>query len=335
MQRSWSYVPGFSSSPVIDTGMVVAAGHPVAGATVILFPVQYGKQGGTVQPVARTVTGANGQFAIRLPVSDDHLLINSAYYSGSLNLHVMAFYPGGWGSWFVPVQAGKVAAPVRLTLRSAEATGGPAIKGGQAVCSDSLARTFANVPVEVGYKDSGAPSLAWASYTYATNASTTMGAGISDYEAAGFSDDGTTTQSAGGSWTWPEMKGAGVNDLLAAGLYYDYYWICASVDRFYVISLNSINSATGSPGAEGISAGYCSALGAGIKGTYYIGTQRTWVYGANLHAVGLNIDLSSQDGWSTSAYSIFQAGSKTVPVCGLTNYPNATDPSAGWLNVHN
>jgi hypothetical protein len=131
------------------------------------------------------------------------------------------------------------------------------------------------------------------------------------------------------------MKGKGVNDLMAAGLYYDYRWDCgAERIEYYIVSLNSINSATGSPGGQGISAGYCSQLGAGIKGTYDIGTQRTWVYGADLHNVGLNIDLSSQDGWSTSAYSVFQAGSQSVPVCGVSNYPNSHSPSAGWLNVH-
>jgi hypothetical protein len=163
-----------------------------------------------------------------------------------------------------------------------------------------------------------------------------MGAGISDFENVGFSDDGTTTQSAGGSFTWPHMKGAGVNNLLGAGLYYDYRWDCgASPDiEFYIVSLNSIGSSEGSPGANGIAAGKCDALEHNTTDTYTQGAQWTWSGGADLKDVGLNIDLSSQDGWSTNAYLTFSAGSETVPVCGVYNYPNSHSPSAGELNVH-
>jgi hypothetical protein len=334
VQHAWSYVPEFPSSPVIDTGTVVTAGHPVAGATVLLFPIHYGpvKPHTVVRPISRAITSSDGGFAIRLPASPDHVLISAGHYiRGAFNLHVMAVYPGGIGNWFVPVRAGALAS-TRLVLHRTPVK----ISAGPAACTETLEKTFPNVPVEVGFKDSGNSTLAWAQYTYSTSTSTTMGAGISYTSVeGGFSADGTTTQSAGGSFTWPHMKGAGVNKLLASGLYYDYHWICyPGEDQYYIVSLNSINSASGSPGTEGIAAGYCSALEHGDKDSYTVGTQETWGSGADLKDSGLNINLSSQDGWSTSAYLTFQAGSQNVPVCGVNNYPNANSPSAGQLNVH-
>jgi hypothetical protein len=329
VQRSWSSVPEFPSSPVIDTGTVVAAGRTVDGATVLLFPVQYGKQGGVVRPIARAVTSSDGGFAIRLPASDDHMLISAGHYSGALNLHVMVFYPGGIGSWFT--RAGATVPRLALHRIPVDISSGPAI------CESSLDKTFANVPVEIGFKDTGdTPAPAWATYTYDTSASTTMGAGISYSSATGgFSNDRTTTQSAGGSYTWPHLKGAGVNDLLGAGLYYDYHWICDPGDnQFYIVELNSIGSSEGSPGAEPIAAGKCDTLEHNTTDTYTQGTQWTWSSGADLKAVGLNIDLSSQDGWSSTAYLTFAAGSDNVPVCGVDNYPNSHSPSAGELNAH-
>jgi hypothetical protein len=49
---------------------------------------------------------------------------------------------------------------------------------------------------------------------------------------------------------------------------------------------------------------------------------------------GFNIDLSSQVGWSTDASIAISTGAVALPICGTTNVPNATNPSAGELTVH-
>jgi hypothetical protein len=40
VQRSWSYVPQYSSAPALESGRVVdTGGHAVQGATVVVFPM--------------------------------------------------------------------------------------------------------------------------------------------------------------------------------------------------------------------------------------------------------------------------------------------------------
>ncbi|MDQ2877025.1 MAG: carboxypeptidase-like regulatory domain-containing protein [Actinomycetota bacterium] len=335
MQRSWSYVPDYAGSPKIDTGIVVnAAGHPVSGATVLVFPVSRTpvKAGSVIQPVARAISDSNGEFTIRLPSSQDGLLADTSSEGTFLNLNVIAFYPGGVASWFVPVKAGANAPSVRLTLKQVRTTG--STSASPAVCT--IITTKDKTPkIEVGFKDSGDSALAWASYQYTTNTSTTTGAALSTTSStAGFSADGSTTQSAGGSYTWPRMAGAGVNELLGSGLYYDQEWACSDVPEFWRLFLNSIGSAAGSPGASRISAGDCVTQEHGAVDTYTRGTQSTWSQGVNLEAVGININLSSQDGWDGTAYLTFATGSVSLPICGVHNKPNATNPSAGLLAVH-
>src|SRR6185437_7952252 len=59
VQKAWSYVPEYTSAPTIDRGTVRnAAGRPVAGATVIVFPflIGGGKPGSVLQPIARATS---------------------------------------------------------------------------------------------------------------------------------------------------------------------------------------------------------------------------------------------------------------------------------------
>jgi hypothetical protein len=96
----------------------------------------------------------------------------------------------------------------------------------------------------------------------------------------------------------------------------------------------TISSGVGSPGAQGIAAGDCSTQGAGFKDTYTYGIQVTWGGGADLKGEGFNINLSSEDGWSSDAYLTFQTGSESAPVCGTTGYPNDPYALGNELAVH-
>ena len=125
----WSSVPEYSSSPVIDRGTVVnSGGRPVPGATVLLFPVLLGAPAGTaLTPLARAMTDSSGHYAIHLPAARDSRLAKSRS-GGALNLHLMAFYPGGQANWFSPIPAGtpRVAPAATLTLHATASTAGRA-----------------------------------------------------------------------------------------------------------------------------------------------------------------------------------------------------------------
>lgn len=349
IQRGWSYVPEFASSPVIDGGTVLdSAGHPVADATVIVFPVLLngGKPGSVLQPATRTISDGSGRFALRIPATRDALLMNRRT-GGYLNMHVMAFYPGGVANWFTPVRAGHRLVPTeKLVLRhfaagdgpSRAGSGTPAAAASPDICKNGTLHKIGNVPTDVGYKSSLSSKLDYATYQYESSTSTTMGAGISQTSAySGFSASGTTTQSAGGHFTWPTMPGAGSNYLQAAGLWYDQEIVCSIPTGEYTqwdLNFNSLGSAYASPGAPAVSAGYCDLQEHNTVDTYNKGAQATFQYGANLEAAGVGINLSSQDGWSNTAYLTFATGSTSLPVCGVNNYPNSTGPSAGYLQVH-
>jgi hypothetical protein len=342
VQKAWSYVPKYASAPTIDQGTIRnAAGQPVPGATVIVFPflIGGGKPGSVLQPIARATSDSSGHFAIHLPAKRDALLMNRRS-NGYLNMHVIAFYPGGTANWFAPMRAGAHVAHVNnLVLKhTVKADAAQVAPNAPAVCKNLTRTSVPNVPVIVGFKGSAAPTLKSATFTLKNTASTTMGVGVSaTSEFGGFSASGTTTQSSGASLTWPKIAGASNNYFRAAALYYDQEVVCsvpAGGSETWTVTMNSINTADGTPGAEPVSAGHCSTMQAGSTNTYTKGSQETFKVGANLEAEGFNINLSTQTGWSASASLTFVAGSQALPLCGVSNVPNGTNPSAGALTVH-
>ena len=342
VQKAWSYVPEFASAPTIDQGTVRdPAGRPVKGATVIVFPflIDGGKPGSVLQPIARAISDSSGHFAVHLPASRDALLM-SRRSNGYLNMHVTAFYPGGMANWFAPMRAGaRVAHVNNLVLKHMATTGQARVApNSPATCVNSTRTSFPNVPVDVGFHGSAAPTLKGVSFTLNTAATTTMGVGVSGTsEFAGFSVSGTTTQSAGASFPWPPIAGASNNYFQAFALYYDQKVVCSSplgIEDSWTLTENSISGKDGTPGAEPISAGHCTLLPTNQSQTYSTGAQSTFSSGANLELKGFNIDLSTQVGWSKDAYLTFTTGAVALPLCGVTNWPNGTDPSAGELTVH-
>jgi len=342
VQKAWSYVPEYTSAPTIDRGTVRnAAGRPVAGATVIVFPflIGGGKPGSVLQPIARATSDSSGHFAIHLPASRDALLM-SPRSNGYLNMHVTAFYPGGMANWFAPKRAGaRVAHVNNLVLKHIATTGQARVApNSPATCVNSTRTSIANVPVDVGYHDSAAPTLRGMTFNLKTAATTTMGAGFSvTSEFGGFSASGTTTTNSGASFSWTPIAGASNNHFQAFALWYDQKVVCSSplgIEDSWTLTENSISSSDGTPGAEPISAGHCTLQRPNISQTYSTGTQNTFSAGANLELKGFNIDLSTQVGWSSDASITISTGAVSLPVCGVTNWPNATDPSAGQLIVH-
>ena len=47
----------------------------------------------------------------------------------------------------------------------------------------------------------------------------------------------------------------------------------------------------------------------------------------------IGINLSSQDGWSTSAALTYDLAT-SANVCGVSNFPGDSNPSAGFVKVH-
>jgi len=343
VQKAWSYVPEYASSPTIDQGTVRdAAGRPVPGATVIIFPflINGGKPGSVLQSIARATSDGSGHFAVHLPANRDALLM-SRRSNGYLDMHVIAFYPGGTANWFAPMRAGtRVAHVNNLVLKyTAEADRAQVAPNAPATCVNSTRTSIANVPVNVGFHGSAAPSMKGVTFNLNAAATTTMGAGVSSTsEFGGFSASGTTTQSSGATFSWASLPGAGNNYYRAYALYYDQKVVCSSplgIEDSWTLTENSISAPDGTPGAEPISAGHCTMLPPNKSQTYTTGTQNTFSAGANLELLHFNIDLSTQVGWSRDASITFTTGAESVPLCGVNNYPNATDPSAGELTVHN
>jgi hypothetical protein len=340
VQKAWSYVPEYSSAPGIDEGTVRnAAGQAVPDATVVVFPYQLsgGKPGSVLQPVARATTDTSGHFVIHLPASRDALLINSRS-SGRLNLRVTAFYPGGMAIRFIPLRAGARAAHVsNLVLRHvATDTAARTAPESPATCVDSTLIKVPNVVIVLGFRGSAAASLANGTFSYNSNDSTTMGAGVSYTSTyGGFEASGTTTQITNDAYSWPKIAGASNNYFEADAEYYDQKVLCSNplgIQDSWTVTMNSVSTPSGTPGAEPISAGHCSTLDAGATASYGKGTQSTFQAGAHLTGVGFNINLSSQDGWNNTAFVKYTAGSESVPVCGVYDTPGSGD--AGQITVH-
>jgi hypothetical protein len=162
---------------MIDKGRLLnQGGHAVDGATVIVLPVLLNAAvGTTLTPLTRTTTDANGNFVLRLPATDDSQL-SSARSKGFLNLHVIASYPGGQASWFVPVPGSrKTVGTSQLKLHNAptvtaDAKAATTVSPDAGTCVTSSTGSVPNVSINMGYKSSLDSSLAYADYQYTTNA---------------------------------------------------------------------------------------------------------------------------------------------------------------------
>ena len=346
--RAWAYVPEYLSAPVIESGVVVDhAGHPVPGATVVLFPVPRNPANGTIiAPLARGATDANGRYELHLPTAL-HSALADKWTRGALNLHIMVFYPNTVGGWFVPIPPGQmVAAAAKIVLsREAEtysatvpANGGP---GGN--CStDSKPTTIAPVKQIVGYKSSLDPKLVSAQFSYSTGYTVTTGVGFSaGGSKGGISASGSTTTSDTETVVYRPAPGAGSNYYEAdsvwtwqkyqcfhPGGHGGGYWTFA----WYLIE-DAVGGSAGTPGAPAVKAGYCYSSKGLASVTEDRSTQKTWTAGASLKAFGYGIDLSSQDGYTADASLTYNFRKGDYPAyCGVGGYPGTA--KAGYVQVH-
>jgi hypothetical protein len=311
----------------------------VDGATVILFPVLLGPKAGTVMtPLARATTDSTGRFTIRLPVSGDALLANSKS-AGALNLQVVAFYPGGEAIWFTPIPVGapRLAPLATLRLHTVVATAGAIGQLDEPHnCVSGKPSVLSGFPVTVGYKSSEDIHLAGTSFSYTTGVTNTMGAGVSfSGPDGGFSASGSTSENDSTGVTFPNLPGAGSNTLQAGGAYYDQEVICDHAQPYWHIYQDAIGGFDGTPGAAAVKAGDCFTAPANQPVIINTTRQATFSSGVQLEKDGLNLNLSAEDGYSSSATLTYNLGDNSAPYCGVSNFPGATQPPApGFIQVH-
>jgi hypothetical protein len=356
IERSWSYVPEFSSAPALAQGQLVdSGGAPVSGATVILFPVPVKPRAGDkLTPLARTTTGAGGSFTVRLPVERDALL-TSPRSAGARNLLVMAFTPGGVAEWYYSLpaastsgRAGNAVAPAgtgaasipfaKLRVHPEARAAQPSASSSPAGCGIIDDGEIGGIPVVVGMRESGA-SDAITSFTYSTSSSMTLGAGVSYTSSnSGFSANGTTTQTSGGSYTFANMTGTGNNHLQGDGVYDEYEQYCdipPNSVTVWNLQQEGVTSEAepATPGTPSIPAGDCVHGERGAINTYSTGTQQTFSAGAQLSVVGYGINLSSQDGFTQDSSITYQFTTYSHPICGSGGYPGVAGYT-GVIGVH-
>jgi hypothetical protein len=351
---SWSSVPEFSSAPALAQGQLVdSGGAPVSGATVILFPVPVKPRAGDkLTPLARMTTGASGRFTVRLPAERDALLTSSRS-AGARNLLVMAFAPGGVAEWYYSLpaastsgRAGIAATPAgtaaasipfaRLRVHPEARTAQRSASISPAGCGVKDYAAITPVPVVVGMRETAASDTT-TTFTYDTSSSMTLGAGVSYTSAnAGFSANGTTTQTSGGSYTFKNLIGAGNNHLQGDGVYDEWENYCVNIPgsaNVYVWNLQQAGVAGeysyATPGTASIPAGKCITSQAGAANTFSTGTQQTFMAGAQLSVLGYGINLSSQDGFTSNSSLTYTFSAHGHPICGSGGYPGV----AGYTGV--
>jgi hypothetical protein len=357
MQTAWSSVPEYSSSPMIDQGTVLdSAGQPVSGATVILFPVLIAPPAGTVMtPLASATTDASGHYAIHLPAASDSELANSES-AGALNLHVMAFYPGGQANWYTPIPAGAagVAPATTLTLAatgtpaagqpvtpsassSASPSPSPAGTAAPEVCVDQTPTILSGFSVTVGYSSSLDTNLAFSAFSYGGGATNVLGAAVSVTSGGqGYSVSGTTSESDASTTTFPHIVGKSTNNLNADGAYVKQEVVCGPiVTKQWTVTQDAVGGAFSTPGEEPLSAGDCFSGPAGGSEKFDKTLQTDFSQGVQIGGHGIDINLSSQVGYSSSAELIYMFGNLSAPYCGVHNFPGATQGApAGHIVVH-
>jgi hypothetical protein len=343
IQRGWSYVPEYSSAaPALALGEVVGSdGSALPGATVILFPVVKNSKAGTVmEPLARTITDTRGHFTLRLPTSRESRLASPK--TRALNLHVIAFYAGGIAQWFYSLPTA-TSSPVpaklvfhRSTVKAPNITG---ITVQPYSCEAVGAATqTGGIPATMGVKESAAGDLANTTFQYGSTATSTFGAGVSYTNSdSGFSADGSTTQITGGSQSWNKLPSASNNDLNGTAHYYDQEYDCqiaGNFSQYWTLTFHVVSGTASTPGITPIPTGKCSAYARNSTETETTGTQMTFSTGVKLTQLGFGVDLSSQDGFSTSSSLSYTTGPlHGHPICGQYDYPNAPD-NIGVLAVH-
>jgi hypothetical protein len=338
---------------MIDQGTVLdSSGQAVSGATVVLFPVLIAPPAGTVMnPLAKATTDSSGHYAIHLPASSDGDLANSKS-GGALNLHVMAFYPGGVANWYTPIPAGApaVASAANLTLHatgapaagqaassSPSASPSPSVTAGPEVCVYQTPKILSGFAVDVGYTSSLDTNLAYSAFSYGSGASNTMGAAVSVTSGStGFSASGTTTESDASETTLPHIPGKSSNNIEADGAFDDQEIVCGPiVTHQWHVYQDAIGGEYGTPGAEPLSAGDCFTGPAGGSESFTTTLQTDFSQGVQIGGHGIDINLSSQTGYSKDASLTYAFGSKSAPYCGVHNFPGATQPPPpGHIVVH-
>lgn len=358
IESSWSSVPEFSSAPALARGQLVDSGSaPVSGATVILFPVPVKPRAGDkLTPLARTTTDASGSFTVRLPAERDALL-TSPRSAGARNLLVMAFAPGGVAEWYYSLpaastsgRAGSAVTPAgngaasipfaKLRVHPEARTAQPSASISPAGCGITDYAPIPGVPVVVGMRETAASDTT-TSFTYSTSSSMTLGAGVpytSAYE--GFSANGTTTQTSGGSYTFANLTGAGNNHLQGDGVYDEWENYCVNIpgsSNVYVWNLQQAGVASeytyATPGTPSIPAGDCITSQAGANNSFSVGTQQTFSAGAQLSVAGYGINLSSQDGFTKDSTLTYKFSAHGHPICGAGGFPGIAGYT-GVIGVH-
>jgi hypothetical protein len=345
IQRDWSYVPEYAAAPALDAGRLTdSSGHAVSGATVIVFPVLLNTRPDQALPaIARATTDAAGRFTIHLP-SAKRALLHGLRPDGIGNIHVMAFYPGEIANWFAPVQenGGDIATSnmvlQRLPAETAPESGDLRPLASSDGCLVDTSTEKSNIKMIVGYKsNTKAGDISYSAYTYTDEANETTGVGVSvTDQSAGFSVQGTTSQTSGLTISYPTIKGKSSN-YFDAWTTWDRQKLTCLFGRQkpyteWLFVFDSVNAGAGTPGAPVVAAGHCTRAAGGSTYTYYSTTQETWTGGVTTSGV-IGINLSSQDGWSHNAQLTY-AMKANGAICGTTNVPNGHNPSAGWLQTH-
>jgi hypothetical protein len=198
----------------------------------------------------------------------------------------------------------------------------------------------------VGYKSTThANDINYAQYTYTDTVSQTTGAGISATGPnGGFSAGGTTTETSGVTIPFPTIHGVSSNYMTVYSTWNEEHFSCVepavagtapSDVQFYDewdVLLNSVNTEDGTPGAPIVAAGHCDLEGPNVAIKFTTTSQQTWSDGVSISDI-IGINLSSQDGWTGSSALTYDL-SASGPICGVNNFPNANNPSAGYLQVH-
>jgi hypothetical protein len=342
IESSWSSVPEFSSAPALAQGQLVdSGGAPVSGATVILFPVPVKPRvGDKLTPLARTTTDASGSFTVRLPAERDALL-TSPRSAGARNLLVMAFTPGGFAEWYYSLPAastsgragnavtGAASIPsAKLRVHPEARIAQPSTSIRPAGCGITDYAPITPVPVVVGMRETAASDTT-TTFSYDTSSSMTLGTGVSTTSATGgFSANGTTTQTAGGQYTFKNMTGTGNNHLQGDGVYDEWENYCVNIPgsaNVFAWNLQQEGVASeaqpATPGTSAIPAGKCITSEVGAANKFETGTQQTFSAGAQLSALGYGINLSSQDGFTSNSSLIYTFSTHAHPICGSGGYP--------------
>jgi hypothetical protein len=181
-----------------------------------------------------------------------------------------------------------------------------------------------------------AASDASGSFTYGSTASMTLGAAISyTSESSGFSANGTTTRTSGGSYTFNGLTGAHNNHLVGGGFYVEdetYCYQASNAYDYWTLLQDGVAGEIGTPGTPAISAGKCIHSVHNSVNTFTTGTQQTFGAGVSLSGP-FGINLSSQDGFTSSAEIVYKMTTHGHPICGSSGFPG-TPGYTGVVAVH-